>query len=122
MFACTHWVIKQKSKNERKSIGVILIGFNSYDSTNNGHGDTKCVFQGRGKSKSHSFLQVWTTELNEVVIANTSNEFDLSIQFYIQLFDDSSTMQEKQLALESNWNNHKKIFLERTWNIYSKFL
>lgn len=31
-------------------------------------------------------------------------------------------MKEKQMALESNWNNHKKILLERTWNIYSKFL
>lgn len=74
------------------------------------------------ESKSHSFLQVWTTDLNETVTANTSNKFDFSIQFYIQIFDDSSIMKEKQMALELNWNNHKKMFLERTWNIYSKFL
>lgn len=121
MFACIHWVIKQRL-GKWENIGVILIGFNSSDSTDNGHGDTKHVFQWRGWSKSHSFLHVWTTELNEIVIANTTNEFDLSIQFYIQLFDDSSTMKEKQMVLESNWNNHKKIFLERRWNIYSKFL
>lgn len=82
-----------------------------------------CLSRKRQEQKPQaSYKCEHLTELNEVVIANTSNEFDLSIQFYIQLFDDSSTMQEKQLALESNWNNHKKIFLERTWNIYSKFL